>query len=437
VIVFFCSLVLLILLIAWVRLHAFVALIIVAVLTGLAAGLAPTAVLKSIQTGVGDTLGSIVLVLGFGVLLGNLLASSGATTVIAKRLLELFGPKHAGWALSLTGMVIGLAIFYNAGFVVLAPLVFSVAAQTGLPLVPLAIAMCAPMSVAHGFLPPHPGATAVARVLHADLGKTLLYGLMAAFPAGFTAAVFFPKLLRRIPANPPKGIYRGEEELPHDPPSFSASLLTAILPVLLMGGATVALLILPEGQRARGWLSFFGDSGIAMLLAVLALLSYLAIGRRQAPGSALGKAAEALGAVAGLMLIIAGGGAYKQVLLDTGLGQSLADHVVHLPLSPLVMGWLIASILRLAVGSATVAGITAAGIVLPLMRASGAAPELMALAIGAGTVMFSHVNDTGFWLFREWFGLSIGDTFKTWSVMEMWIGILGLLGVLGVSTFFR
>ena len=174
-----------------------------------------------------------------------------------------------------------------------------------------------------------------------------------------------------------------------------------------------------------------------MLLAVLALLSYLAIGRRQAPGTALGKAAEALGAGAGLMLIIAGGGAFKQVLLDTGLGQSLADHVIQLPLSPLVMGWLIASILRLAVGSATVAGITAAGIVLPLMRASGAAPELMALAIGAGTVMFSHVNDTGFWLFREWFGLSIGDTFKTWSVMEMWIGILGLLGVLGVSTFFR
>jgi Gnt-I system high-affinity gluconate transporter len=430
------SLVVLILLIAWVRVHAFVALIVVAVLTGLAARLSPMAVLRSVQNGVGETLGGIVLVLGFGVLLGNLLAVSGATTVISGRLLAVFGPGRTTWALALTGFVIGLAMFYNAGFVVLAPLVFSVAAQTGQPLVPLAIAMAAPLSVTHGFLPPHPGATAVVHALGGDLGKTLLLGLILAVPAGVVAAVVFPKMLTRIPSHPPKGIFREQEETPARPPSFFVSLFTAVLPVILMGGATLALLILPEGHVARGWLSFFGDSGTALLLAVLALLSFLVAARRQPPGATLGRAAEALGAIAGLMLIIAGGGAYKQVLLDSGLGQRLADHVIHLPFSPLILGWLIATALRIAVGSATVAGITAAGIVLPLVRASGASPELMALAIGAGSLMCSHVNDTGFWMFREWFGLSIVDTFRTWTLMETIVGLTGLLGVLGLSLWF-
>lgn len=430
------SLVLLILLIAWLRLHAFVALILVAVLTGLVAGLAPAAVLKSVQNGVGETLGGLVLVLGFGVLFGNLLAVTGATAVISKRLLAVFGPRRTTWALALTAFVIGLAMFYNAGFVVLAPLVFSVAARTGQPLVPLAIAMAAPLSVTHCFLPPHPGATAVVNALHADLGKTLLFGLLLAVPAGLVAAVFFPTLLKNIPANPPKGIFREPKQAPANPPSFALSLLTAVMPVVLMAGATVALLILPEGHQARRWLAFLGDSGMAVLLAVLALLFFLVILRRQSPGAALGKASGALGAIAGLMLIIAGGGAYKQVLLDSGLGQHLADYLTHLPLSPLILGWLIATALRIAVGSATVAGITAAGMVLPLVRASGTSPELMALAIGAGSVMCSHVNDTGFWMFREWFGLSLGDTFKTWTLMETIVGVTGLLVVLCLSIWF-
>jgi gluconate transporter len=436
VILLVVSLILLILLIAWVRLHAFVALIVVTVLTGLAAGLAPAAVLKSIQNGVGETLGGIVLVLGFGVMLGNLLASSGATAVIAGRLLAVFGPRRAGWALAVTGFVIGLAMFYNAGFVVLAPLVFSVAAQTGEPLVPLAIAMCAPMSVAHGFLPPHPGATAVVNALHADLGKTLLLGLVLAVPAVLIAAILFPRLLKNIRSNPPKGIFHGPEATPAHPPSFGVGLAAAVLPIVLMAGATAALLVLPEGHPARRWLAFLGDSGMALLLAVLALLFYLVLLRRESSGATLGRAAEALGAIAGLLLIIAGGGAYKQVLLDSGLGQRLAAQVIHLPLSPLILGWLIATVLRIAVGSATVAGITAAGIVLPLVRASGVSPELMALAIGSGSVMCSHVNDTGFWMFREWFGLSVVDTFKTWTLMESIIGLTGLLVVLGLSVWF-
>jgi len=432
-ILLFLSVAGLVLLIAWLRLHAFVALILVAISTGLCAGLSPMDTLKTIQSGVGETLGGIVLVLGFGVLLGNLLAVTGATAVISARLLAVFGPERAKWTLALTGFVVGLAMFYNAGFVILAPLVFSVAAQTKQPLVPLAIAMAAPLSVTHCFLPPHPGATVVANTLHADLGKTLLLGLLVAIPAVILAAVFFPTLLKRIKANPPRGIFASPDETPENPPSFTLSLMIALLPVLLMAGSTAALLVLPEGHGLRRWLSFFGDSGMAVMVAVLSLLFFFVILRRQSPGTALEKASGAFGAIAGLMLIIAAGGGYKQVLLLTGIGQSLANQITVLPFSPLIMGWLIATVLRIAVGSATVAGMTAAGIVLPLVKASGASPELIALAIGAGSVMCSHVNDTGFWMFREWFGLSLADTFKTWTVMETIVGITGLLVVLGLD----
>jgi len=427
------SVVVLVLLIARFRLHAFVALIIVSLLTGLTAGLSPVQLMKTIHNGVGETMGGIVLILGFGILLGNLLSITGATGVISRRLLGVFGPRRATWALALTGFVIGLAMFYNAGFVILAPLAFSVAVQTGQPLVPLAIAMAAPLSVTHCFLPPHPGATVVVNTLHADLGRTLLFGLIVAVPVGIAAAIFFPKLLKRIPAHPPKDIFQGTDEIPDNPPSFAASVMIAILPVVLMAGSTAALLTLPEGHGVRRWLAFLGDSNIAVMTAVLALLFFLVFLRRRSPGKVLEKAAGSLGAIAGLILIIAAGGAYKQVLLDTGIGQRFAGLMSTLPIPPLVLGWLVAATIRVSIGSATVAGMTAAGIILPLVETSGTSPELMALAIGAGSVMCSHVNDAGFWMFREWFGLSLADTFKTWTVMETVVGILGLLFVLGLS----
>lgn len=430
------SIIILILLIAWLRLHAFVALILVALLTGLAAGLPPADLLLTIREGVSETMGGIVLILGFGILLGNLLSLTGATAVISRRLLAVFGPERAGWALAITGFVIGLAMFYNAGFVVLAPLVFSIAAQTGQSLVPLAISMAAPLSITHCFLPPHPGATVVVNTLRADMGKTLLLGLAVAIPAGIVAAILFPRVLKNIPSAPPKDISLGADKIPENPPSFGLSVLVAVLPVVLMAGSTLTMLFLPEGHSVRRWLAFLGDSGMAVMVAVFTLLFFLVLLRRQSPGAALEKAAGSLGAIAGLMLIIAAGGAYKQVLLDTGTGQRFASMVAILPLSPLVLGWLVATVIRITVGSATVAGMTAAGIMLPFVQSSGTSPELMSLAIGAGSVMCSHVNDAGFWMFREWFGLSLKDTFKTWTVMESIVGVMGLLIVLGLSLFF-
>lgn len=431
---------LLLALILWAKLDAFLALLITALATGLAAGLAPADLLKTLQNGVGSTLGSLAPVLALGVMLGSILAETGAAQVISSRLLQFFGEKNAGFALAVTGFTVGIAMFYNAGFVVLAPLAFSVSRASGQPLVPLAIAMAAPLSVTHGFLPPHPGATAVAVLFGADLGKTLLLGLLVALPAVAVGGLFFPKFLAKIAAVPPAGLFSERQFAPQNLPNFGKSLLLALSPVLLMAASTIAEFCLPDGHAVRVWTKFFGDPTIAILLAVLAALLFFSKKTSNQVGipdvnlltikGLLQNAGKSLGAAASLLLVIGAGGAFKQVLVDSGIGKDLAAQMTGLAVSPLVLGWLAATMLRVAVGSATVAGMTAAGIVQPLVAAGSAPPELMTLAVGAGSLMCSHVNDTGFWMFREWFGLSVRDTFRTWTTMETLVGLTGLGGVL-------
>lgn len=426
---------LLLALILWAKLDAFLALLVTALATGLAAGLAPAELLKTLQNGIGSTLGSLAPVLALGVMLGSFLAETGAAQAISSRLLAFFGEKNAGLTLACTGFTVGIAMFYNAGFVVLAPLAFSVSRAASQPLVPLAIAMAAPLSVTHGFLPPHPGATAVAVVFGADLGKTLLLGLLVAVPAVALGGLFFPKFLAKIPAAPPAGLFPERQFDPNQLPHFGQSLLLALAPVLLMAASTVVEFYLPDGHTVRVWAKFLGDPLIALLLAVLAALLFFSKNGAVSQSSLLANAGKALGAAASLLLVIAAGGAFKQVLVDSGMGKDLAAQMAGLPVSPLVLGWLVATMLRVSVGSATVAGMTAAGIVQPLVAAGGASPELMTLAVGAGSLMCSHVNDTGFWMFREWFGLSIRDTFRTWTAMETLVGSAGLAGVLLLDTF--
>lgn len=429
-------------LIIFLKINAFLALTLTAIATGLASGMGPAEVLKSVQTGIGSTLGGLVLVLALGITLGSILAETGAAQVIATRLLRVFGVQYANWAVLTTGLVVGIAMFYNAGFVILAPLVFTIAATSRHSLVALAISMAAPLSVTHGFLPPHPGATAVANVFHADLGRTLMLGLVIAIPTVLAAGIFFPGFLKKIKSEPPPGLFDIQKIDARRLPGFGKSLTIALLPVLLMATAAVAELNWPEEHPAHAWAKFFGDPGISLLVAVLVAL--ILFSKRQtasstaSTGSAaylLDKSAVAMGAAAMLLLILASGGAYKQVLIDSGLGQALAGRLSGLPVSPLVLGWAMATLLRIAVGSATVAGMTAAGLVLPLVAVSDVSPELMTLAIGAGSLMCSHVNDTGFWMFKEWFGLSLGDTFRTWTVMETIVGTVGLAGVLVLNMF--
>lgn len=433
---------LLLTLILWVRLNAFISLIITALCTGFASGMPAAVLLKSIENGIGSTLGSLVLVLALGIVLGSILAETGAAQVISKRLLRLFGPSRAHWAVVLTGFVVGVAMFYNAGFVVLAPLVFTVAAASGQSLVSLAISMAAPLSVTHGFLPPHPGATNVANLFGADLGKTLLLGLIVAIPAILAAGIFFPKhFLKNMVANPPLGLFEPKNLPVASLPTFAQSLGIALLPVLLMAASTVLALSQPGDSSLLRWAKFWGDPGVAMLLAVLAAIVLFAknplfnSNKVLKVSELLDKSNIALGAASTLLLVIAAGGAFKQVLVDSGLGKALAEQFAGAPVSPLLLAWGIATLLRIALGSATVAGTTAAGIVLPFISSAGASPELMTLAVGAGSLMCSHVNDTGFWMFREWFGLSLRDTFRSWTVMETIVGLLGLAGVLLLDLF--
>jgi Gnt-I system high-affinity gluconate transporter/Gnt-II system L-idonate transporter len=351
--------------------------------------------------------------------------------------LGVFGPQRAHWAVALTGFVIGIAMFYNAGFVILAPLVFSIAAASGQNLVSLAIAMAAPLSVTHGFLPPHPGATNIANLLGADLGKTLLLGLIISVPVILIAGILFPKhYLKRMVANPPAGLFDSKSLPDGVQPSFSMSLLVALLPVLLMAVSTLVEMNWPTAVNLLQWTRFLGDPNIAMLLAVLVALFIFAqntlvhSSNRLKTSELLERSNLALGAASSLLLVIAAGGAFKQVLVDSGIGKSMALQLIDAPVSPLFLAWGLATLLRIALGSATVAGTTAAGMLIPLAHMDGTSPELMTLAIGAGSLMCSHVNDTGFWMFKEWFGLSLRDTFRSWTLMETIVGTLGLIGVL-------
>ncbi len=434
IIILLSGIILLLLLITLVKLNAYVSLIIAALFVGIANGMELPKIISSITNGVGNTLGSLILILGFGVMLGGLLTETGAAQKISSGLIDFFGAKRAKLAMVITGFAVGIALFYNAGFIVLIPLVFSVAAATKQPLVYLSIAMASALSVTHGFLPPHPGPTAIAVIFGADIGKTLIYGIIIAIPALIAAGVIFPEFLKNLKASPPEGMFNTKLHDPKTLPSFAISLFTALIPVILMGIATLS--DLANGPNSSNQiLKFIGDPGIALLIAVLMAILFLGLLRGIKIQTLMDNTAASLNAIAIIILVIAAGGAFKQVLIDSGTGNAISDYFQNSSLSPLLLGWLIATVIRISIGSATVAGLTAAGIAQPLIGTMHVNPELMVISIGAGSLMCSHVNDTGFWMFKEYLGLSLADTFRSWTVMETIVGVIGLLGVLTLNLF--
>ncbi|MNS54914.1 High-affinity gluconate transporter [compost metagenome] len=435
ILILIAGILLLLVLISGVKLNAFISLIIASLFVGITKGMHFPDIINSLQQGIGSTLGSLILIIALGVILGNLLSDSGAAQRISTVMTQFFGIKHIKWAMVLTGFAVGISMFYNAGFVILIPMVFAVAKSTKQPIIYLGIAMASALSITHGFLPPHPGPTAIAVIFKADIGKTLLYGLIIAIPALLTAGIVFPEFIKKIIANPPKGLFESKTFREEEMPSFGISFLTALVPVILMGMATISELAMTEESSVRHILGFIGNPTTSMLIAVLFAIFVLGINRGRKMTDIMDKSGSALSSATMIIMIIAAGGAFKQVLIDSGIGNDLAAFFEKSTLSPLILGWLIATIIRIALGSATVAGLTAAGIVQPLVVSSGISPELMVLTIGAGSLMCSHVNDTGFWMFKEYFGISVSDTFKTWTVMETIIGIMGLMGVLLLNVF--
>ena len=424
---------LLMVLMLYVKMNAFLALSLVAMLMGFCFGMSPEAVLLAVQNGIASTLSSILLLLAFGAMFGKALSSSGAADKISEGLIQQFGIKYVQWAMLLTAFVVGLPMFYTAGFVILLPIVFSVAAATRLPLLYIAIPMAASLSVTHGFLPPHPGPSSIAVIYKADLGRTLLYGLLIAIPTVIVAGPLWGtlickmKLLQEVPYQEESNSATEGRVLP----SFANSILTALFPIVLITVAAVLKFNMPAGEPSQIYkiIFFLGEPTVALLVGLLLAMSTL---RAYLPESAVAQASlwsDSINAIAMILLIIAAGGAFKQILVYSGVGKSLTALFGGLHFSPLFVAWALAAIIRVALGSATVAAMASAGMVLPFMTPS-TSPELMVLATGAGSLMFSHVNDAGFWIFKEYFKLSIKQTLLSWSLMETIVSCMGLLGVL-------
>ncbi|WP_231425214.1 gluconate:H+ symporter [Pedobacter sp. Leaf250] len=408
------------------KVNPMIALLLVAILTGLFLGMPGSQVMASVSNGIGSTLGNMVMVLALGAMMGKLIEDSGSARKIVFLLIKAFGKNNVQWAVLITGLMVGIPLFYNAGFVVLIPLVFAIASATGLSKLYIGIPMAAALSVTHGFLPPHPGPVALAGIFHADIGKTLIYGLILSLPIAIIAGVYFPRLIIKRDQTLNSELFIEEG---NDLPSAGKSFITALLPVFLIVAGTIGNSI-SINYFGKSIFTFLADPTAALLLSVIITLFI----QQTSIEKAMESCAEGVKSIAMIILIIAAGGAFKQILIDSGMGETVKNLTANLNLSPLILAWLITAALRVTLGSATVAALTASGMVLPLIGPN-APPELMVLSVGAGSLMFSHVNDTGFWMFKEYFNLTLKETFRTWTMMESIVSILGLFGVLALNQF--
>lgn len=424
----------LVLLIAWGKFNPFIAFLVVSIGAGLALGIPLNKIARSVENGIGDTMKTLITIIGLGAMLGKLVAESGAAQKITQVLMRTFGERYLGWALMVTGFIVGIPLFYNVGFVLMIPLIFSIVYQYKLPAVYTGVPLCAAMSVAHGYLPPHPSPTALIAQFDAELSLTLGYGIIVAIPAIIIAGPIFAKTVKNIHSAPlqtfqPKMI--PDEKLPG---SFNA-FFTSLLPVLLLAATT----IIPQVTTLSGFggqlNGFLGDASIVMLIAVLVATFTLGTGTGKSMKEVMTIYGDAMKDIAMILLIVAGAGVLKQVFVDSGVSKEIAASLGNISIPPLILGWLIAAFIRVCIGSATVAGLTTAGLMAPALPQMNVDPNLMVLSVGAGSLMFSHVNDSGFWLFKEYFNLSIKDTIRSWSVMETIVAIIGLIGVLILDIF--
>ena len=426
---------LLFLLIVLFRVNAFISFIIVTIGIGIGQGMKLDVIVNSIEKGIGNTLGFLVLILGLGAMLGKLVAESGAAQQITNGLIKFFGVKNTKVAVMFTGFIVGITMFYSVGFVILVPLVFTIAASTGLSLIGIGLPMLAALSVTHGFLPPHPAPSALSVMFKADIGTTLIYGVVLAIPSILISGPFLTRFLPKVNAKPLKEFMATKKIHTSKLPSLNKSLLVALLPVILIGFTTLISSIFQNNDSLFEWIDFIGNPVIALLITLIIGTYTLGISRGMSMEEIMEIFATAVSGITMVLLIISGAGALKQILIDSGVSDYIGSLLEISNMSPLFIGWLIATLIRFSVGSATVAGLTTAGIVLPLLESTGVSPELMVLAIGSGSLMLSHVNDSGFWLFKEYFNLSVKETLFTWTIMETSIGITGLFGVLILNQF--
>jgi len=421
----------LVVLIVRFKLHPFLSLTLGSLTVGAVAGVPMADVLDSFTKGFGSTAAGVGILIALGAMFGKLLADSGGADEIVDTIIGRSGPRTLPWAMAGVGALIGLPMFFEIGLVLLMPVIFLVARRSGLSLVRVGIPALAGLSAMHGLVPPHPGPLVAIDALKADLGVTLGLGILVAIPTIAVAGPWFARVAARWVDVPAPELFESRESESGPRPSFPVTLLTVLTPVALMMGKALSDILTADGTAVHTVLDFLGTPLIALLIAVI--LAMFTLGRGAGMGlKEVGSSLEAsLGPIAGILLIVSAGGGFKQTLVDTGIGQLVADWIAQSGLSVLLLAWLVAVLIRLATGSATVATVTASGILAPLAAGMPTAQvSLMVLAIGAGSVFFSHVNDAGFWLVKEYFGLKVGQTIKSWSVMETILSVTGLVLVL-------
>ncbi|WP_338920357.1 GntP family permease [Pseudomonas silesiensis] len=429
----------LIVLITKFKFHPFIALIIAAAFLGLTSGMPFGTIIKAFQDGFGGVLGFVGIILALGTMLGKMMAESGGADQIAQTLIRAFGKDKVQWAMMFAAFLVGIPLFFEIGFVLLIPLVFIVARRTGVSIIKIGIPLLAGLSAVHGLVPPHPGPLLAIGVFGADIGKTILYGLIVALPTAIIAGPIYGTFIAKyIPGHPNQELVdqlaRDDESA--DLPSFAITLITVLSPVFLMLLKTFADVALPEGNFFRTFMDLIGHPISALLLALL--LSLYTFGYKQGIGSnqMLKWLDASLAPTAAIILIIGAGGGFKQMLVTSGVGNVIGSMAVEAQISPILLAWLVAAVIRIATGSATVATITGAGIVVPVVgMIPGVNRELLVLATGAGSLILSHVNDAGFWLVKQYFNMTVAETFKTWTAMETILSIVALGFILLLSMF--
>ncbi|GAA4724010.1 gluconate:H+ symporter [Pedococcus ginsenosidimutans] len=415
------------------KLHPFLGLTLGSLTVGAIAGVPMSDVLDSFTKGFGSTAAGVGTLIALGAMFGKLLADSGGADEIVDTIVGRSSARTLPWAMAGVGAIIGLPMFFEIGLVLLMPVIFLVARRSGLSVIKVGIPALAGLSAMHGLVPPHPGPLVAIDALKANLGITLAFGVLVALPTIAIAGPLFARVAGRWVDVPAPELYAADEQAQARVrrPSFGVTLFAVLTPVVLMMGKALADIFAAEGNPVRVVLDFLGTPLIALLIAVV--VGMFTLGRGAGMGSKeLATSLErSLPPIAGILLIVAAGGGFKQTLVDTGIGTLVADWVKSSGLSVLLLAWIVAVLIRLATGSATVATVTASGILAPLASGmSTSEVSLLVLAIGAGSVFFSHVNDAGFWLVKEYFGLSVGQTIKSWSLMETLLSVSGLVFVL-------
>jgi GntP family gluconate:H+ symporter len=430
------SVIALVLLIARFKTNPFVALMVVSLALALATGMPPSMVVKSFEAGVGGTLGHIAIIVALGTMLGKMMAESGGADRIAQTLIRLFGVHNVSWAMALVGFLVGLPVFFEVGFVLLVPIVFNVARRTGTSLILVGLPMVAGLSVVHGLVPPHPAAMLAVTAYNADIGRTIFYAVLIGIPTAILAGPVYARWIARhvaVDPNNPIAAQFLEEDPNRDLPSFGMTLATILLPIGLMLLGSWADSFSTVGTEWNGVLHLIGGADIALLVGAVA--SFFTLGRMRgfSRETVLRFSEECLAPTATITLLVGAGGGFGRILQDSGTSQAIVGLALSAHISLLFSAWLVAALVRLATGSATVAMTMAAGIIAPVAAHAGTRPELLTIATGAGSLVFSHFNDGGFWLVKEYYGMSVADTLKSWSVCETIISVSGLVLALGLS----